>query len=186
MKLEVEPKLVELRADPERLRQVFINLVDNALKFTPKDGTITVRARNVEVSGAGVPGGDDDDDGFALLAPAQTKLEVRVMDARRVHFRPVTPSADQLEMFEEIRDVDEVGRGGGGRRHHDEPLRKRLGGGLRARARGKRRPGVDTRGRRGSPLRRSGIRPRRRRRVQLLVLRHPEADRIVLLRAANH
>jgi signal transduction histidine kinase len=77
VKLEVDPKLVELRADPERLRQVFINLVDNALKFTPKDGTITVRARNVEVSGG--PGGDDDE-GFALLAPAQTKLEVRVMD----------------------------------------------------------------------------------------------------------
>jgi len=57
---------------------VFINLVDNAMKFTPKDGTVTLRARNVQTGGGS--SGDDDDDGFALLAPAQTKLEIRVID----------------------------------------------------------------------------------------------------------
>lgn len=66
--IEIEPSQndVTLVADRARLLQLFANLVDNALKFSPKDSTITVGAHStrnhvnvwVQDQGAGI---DDDD-----------------------------------------------------------------------------------------------------------------------------
>lgn len=64
--LPAEPVAAE--ADPEKLRQVLQNLIDNAVKFSPGGGTVTVAARRhadtVEVSvadeGIGIPATERD------------------------------------------------------------------------------------------------------------------------------
>jgi PAS domain S-box-containing protein len=62
----IEGPLPEICADGDRLRQVFANLVGNALKFTPPRGSITVEARplaeavefRVSDTGPGIPDAD--------------------------------------------------------------------------------------------------------------------------------
>jgi two-component system sensor histidine kinase ResE len=63
IKVEVAANLPTLTADGDRLAQVFTNLVDNALKFTPSGGSISLRASvgngemqiSVSDTGAGIP-----------------------------------------------------------------------------------------------------------------------------------
>jgi len=66
LRVELAPDLPLIRADAERMQQVFTNLVHNAIKFTPPGGEVTVSADtageelfvSVRDTGVGIPADD--------------------------------------------------------------------------------------------------------------------------------
>jgi two-component system phosphate regulon sensor histidine kinase PhoR len=47
----IEPELPAVMGDVDRLQQLVINLVDNAVKYTPVSGTVTVKAQRALING---------------------------------------------------------------------------------------------------------------------------------------
>jgi signal transduction histidine kinase len=50
----LEPAIPLVYADPDRVLEVLINLIDNGIKFTPADGSVTVKASMVETDSSAV------------------------------------------------------------------------------------------------------------------------------------
>ncbi|HWP23194.1 MAG TPA: ATP-binding protein [Candidatus Binatia bacterium] len=55
LRCDVPSDLAELRGDPDRLQQLFINLVDNAVKYTPQGGRVTLTAERAPQQNGGAP-----------------------------------------------------------------------------------------------------------------------------------
>ena len=50
LNIEIDEKVNSIFADEPKMRQIFLNLLSNAHKFTPKGGNITLRARKEDSS----------------------------------------------------------------------------------------------------------------------------------------
>ena len=74
--VDVENGLPLIWADTERLRQVFLNLTENAIKFTPPQGKITLSARITAIDAAS----PEDAGGVVILSARRTAIEFRVSD----------------------------------------------------------------------------------------------------------
>jgi signal transduction histidine kinase len=74
LEVAVPSDLPPVLADIDRLRQVFINLTENAIKFTPAEGYVRLEARVTAPRAANEPG-------LVLVAPLKPVVEVRVIDS---------------------------------------------------------------------------------------------------------
>jgi len=74
--VDVENGLPLIWADSERLRQVFLNLTENAIKFTPPQGQVTLSARMTAIDAAR----PEDAGGMVILSARRSAIEFRVSD----------------------------------------------------------------------------------------------------------
>ncbi|HEY7129252.1 MAG TPA: ATP-binding protein [Nitrospira sp.] len=84
LKAQVDAELPLISGDQERLVQVLANLLDNAIKYTPERGQITVSARRVPVSAR--PTADELRDGVELTV-TDTGIGIPEKDRPRVFER---------------------------------------------------------------------------------------------------
>lgn len=86
-----------LWADPSRLRQVLLNLSENAIKFTPENGTVVISAHPTVMA----PTEDEEDAGLVLLTGTRPAVELRVADSGIG-----IPSDEREKVFDAFYQVD--------------------------------------------------------------------------------
>jgi two-component system, NarL family, sensor histidine kinase BarA len=94
---EVEKGLPSIWADAERLRQVLLNLTENAIKFTPVSGSVRLIAKitGMDATSSGDTGG------MVLLGARRTGVEMRVADSGIG-----IPEAERSRVFDAFYQVD--------------------------------------------------------------------------------
>jgi signal transduction histidine kinase len=106
LSITVSAVLPRVRTDPTHLRQILVNLLGNAVNYTPSGG-VAIRARLV---GANAPGQRDTPDGSALLSRSpdahRTWAALQVVDTG-----VGIPSEDHERIFDEFEQVNPGPRG---------------------------------------------------------------------------
>jgi signal transduction histidine kinase len=81
---DLDPAVCDLELDPDRLKQVLFNFLSNAIRFTPRGGRITVRARPEDSSRFRL---EVEDNGVGIR---EEKLAELFQEFRQVHRAGVT------------------------------------------------------------------------------------------------
>ncbi|MCB9597952.1 MAG: PocR ligand-binding domain-containing protein [Sandaracinaceae bacterium] len=97
IRTSVDGSLPIVKADPVRLRQVLFNLTENAVKFSPRLGTVTLSVRGTEVDADG----EGDGMGLVLLAAPKNALELSVSDQG-----PGIAAEEHAKIFDAFYQVD--------------------------------------------------------------------------------
>lgn len=102
LSLNVAPGLPRLTGDRARLKQVILNLLDNAIKYTPSEGTITVSATVAQTQGATQVVCSIQDSGEGIPADDVPHIFDKLYRARRTKGRPVEGSGLGLSIVQQI------------------------------------------------------------------------------------
>jgi two-component system, NarL family, sensor histidine kinase BarA len=95
LELDAPADLPPVLGDAERLRQVFINLTDNAVKFTPAGGRVRLEARPSFEQ-------PEDEPALVIVAPLRQVIEVRVSDTGIG-----IPESERQKVFDPFYQVDQ-------------------------------------------------------------------------------